>query len=427
MHASSAKSSTSEDHASRRSGSGKIGPSRSTTRPTEQAFNLHEDDFPAMGGPSTSSSSRDSRAQMIRNTAELSAEVSGVGETNAGPAREGQETATSLEAYQTPAGARGRGSARGGGARVGYRGGRGGNSGGDHRYTNRDFRDTRESPARGSRSERDRDERYSEQQPSHTYVPKMAALPEQEFGSAAVAVLGMTARDLDTVVRVHLRQLESQDVYLEDYYLLQYCARNNLSVDDLQVHMAVSTTFANFVKRSREANMEKSNKGNQMTESEWKEANAARNVEILSTALGTLRTWTPKAPRKLVAVSDEVQPNDSNRPAAQGSPSMNPLAGLASLGGNLETRRAVLKQNSVALLREDERVRARALIEHGYDIFAELRDIERGQLEALTYLGPAVKSLEDQSTAAHAAAEELAAKLLFGVLQLDDPGKILRQ
>ncbi|KAA8498914.1 hypothetical protein FVE85_6499 [Porphyridium purpureum] len=267
--------------------------------------------------------------------------------------------------------------------------------------------------------------RESTQHSAPGWRPKMAGIPEKEYGrdENSFPLIGMTARDLDTVVRVHLRQLETQDDYVDDYYLLQFCARNNLSVDDLQVRMAVSSSFSNFVNRARAAALQRASEGaaQPVTDATLKEAHSARNIELLSTALGTLRTWTPKAPRKLVSVSDEGRSADADDAAALSS--LNPLAGLASLGGTLEKRRAVLKQNSVALLREDERVRARSLIEAGYDIFAELRDIERGQLTGIVFLKGAVEGHEGDSGLVLASAEELAAQLLFGVLQLDDPVK----
>lgn len=180
----------------------------------------------------------------------------------------------------------------------------------------------------------------------------------------------MTDRDQELVFRAHLRQIETSVLYKDDYY------NSVLKKKQKQGDQEILSDLAERVQALRLRDKQRSAYGHSMRirSSKRSTSNAAnddnqlasspphsdQNVRALANSLGTVQSWNPRAPRRVMDF------------------------------GLLEKTEAVdgLPHKS---LREDERVHVRQEVERGYDIIATIHDIARG--ESQKPLGPSIQAL----------------------------------
>jgi len=285
-------------------------------------------------------------------------------------------------------------------------------------------------------------QQYATPQKEHREFREREFQPKPKFPA-----LAMTSRDIETVLRLHMRQLETHETYVDDYYLYEFCERLGIPFDSLQVNLEKSIE-ALPVLTQRPASSYRDNANNTpqrggrprgdgtnpsqapRTAGDTQAGGAGTaaspaftgsqtKIVDLSHALGKVQAWTPKAPRKLVEVSSSKE--SSGVTDASG--------GAGGLGASSQWGKAVLKQSSVsvALLREDERVKVRALIERGYDILADLHDIEENQVTRSPVLIVDDKALkvakkEETANAKYLTQKMIALNNIFELLDLREVG-----
>lgn len=180
----------------------------------------------------------------------------------------------------------------------------------------------------------------------------------------------MTDRDQEWVFRAHLRQIETSVVYKDDYY--NSVLTKKLREGDTDIF----ADLAERVQALRTRDKERGMYGNSMRIRGPKRNNISagkdeshvasssqhsdQNMRSLANALGTVQSWHPRAPRRVMdfGLLEKRDPSD------------------------------VIPQKS---LRDDERVHVRQEIERGYEIIAVIHDIARG--ESNKPLGPAIQTL----------------------------------
>lgn len=172
---------------------------------------------------------------------------------------------------------------------------------------------------------------------------------------------GMTDRDMELVLRMHLRQLETAVPYKDEYYVFALKEKEaNGSVDAFK-------RLANIVNGMDPASTRGKRSGpkgarlstaddDDDTLSVTSTVHTPENMSTLASALGTLQVWNPKAPRKLVDFGAGTE-------SADGNPSRH-----VSFSGKL--------------LREDDRIVVRFAVEEGYDVLAALHDVVRRKSNA---------------------------------------------
>lgn len=172
----------------------------------------------------------------------------------------------------------------------------------------------------------------------------------------------MTDKDLEFVLRMHLRQLEATDSYSDDYYNYAVQEKVRLRSDDSFEALAVKAMRSQppSSRRKKKSHAAPNGSDAQGKDAAGKAPYTSNNLETLSKALGTLQVRTPGAPRKLMSVGLK-KANDGETPKRE----------TPKRVGNGEQRDK--------LLREDERIVLRAAIEKGYDLLASIHDVVRGK------------------------------------------------
>lgn len=165
----------------------------------------------------------------------------------------------------------------------------------------------------------------------------------------------MTDKDQELVFRVHLRQVESSVAYKDDFY---YAVKRNKE----KVGENMFSDLADEVHSIRERTRQRGGEGRPTRARRSKRSNAQsgdqvvaspphsdHNLKALANALGTVQSWNPRAPRRVMdfGMMEKKSPPNLNDP--------------------------------VKLLRDDERVHVRQEVERGYDIIAAIHDIARGE------------------------------------------------
>lgn len=178
----------------------------------------------------------------------------------------------------------------------------------------------------------------------------------------------MTDKDLELVLRMHLRQLDTPIPYRDDFYFAVYRELRDNENTDMYGHLGQALRElegANGVhrgrrKRGRGPKRGKSEGGGEGMDGDVSSpkstagAHTSQNLATLAHALGTIQSWTPKAPRRLMdynVVSDKSVVQAMNKRIADDVTSRS--------------------------IRDDERVLVRVAVEEGYDIMNQLQDVAR--------------------------------------------------
>jgi len=278
---------------------------------------------------------------------------------------------------------------------------------------------------------------------SLTSVLRSSAMPPPVTPPRRKQLPAMTSREIDTVLRMHLKHLEMSDPYIEDYYNLALKAKREgvadfgaispgdslgarllpvpgkrhppLGAADMRGHLEAAA-------RSRASGAAVSGSVGGSTGSLSRQPSGAQthtdaNLTTLASALGTLQRWTPNAPRKLVKVtqpsSDPVADVAAAAARAVADPSASAASGVTS-GGALGGGSAP----PPLALRKDEGVAVRMAVEAGYDILADIWDVVRRRRRDGT-AGDGAGAEED---ARLTTIEELIDRL-YAVLRLPEPAQ----
>lgn len=164
----------------------------------------------------------------------------------------------------------------------------------------------------------------------------------------------MTDKDQELVFRVHLRQVESAVTYKDDYYHGMYQRNEKLGVGELYDDLAKRTQEIRLRNRLRggEGRLHRLRRSKRASHQSGQPTTTTQSSDItknpLANALGSVQTWNPRAPRRVMDFSA------------------------------IERKKRSGTGNS-KLLRDDERVKVRHEIERGYDIIAVIHDIVRGE------------------------------------------------
>lgn len=162
----------------------------------------------------------------------------------------------------------------------------------------------------------------------------------------------MTDKDQELVFRVHLRQVESAVTYKDDYYHGMYQRNEKLGVGELYDDLAKRTQEMRLRNRLRggEGRSQRLRRSRRASHQPGQPTNPTQASDTtknpLANALGSVQTWNPRAPRRVMDFS------------------------------SIERKK---KPGNSKLLRDDERVKVRHEIERGYDIIANIHDIVRGE------------------------------------------------
>lgn len=173
----------------------------------------------------------------------------------------------------------------------------------------------------------------------------------------------MTDRDQELVFRVHLRQLESSAVYKDDYYNAVFTKKEKQGDADVFAELAQMVQSIRLSTRERGSEgfgygMKKSKRSNNSDSLlSSSPTNVEHNARRFAKSLGTVQSWNPRAPRRVMDAS------------------------------NTEELSPVADSKSKTILWDDIQVRVRRSIEEGYDIISNIHDICRGE---------GTESLEDQ-------------------------------
>lgn len=172
---------------------------------------------------------------------------------------------------------------------------------------------------------------------------------------------GMTDRDLELVLRMHLRQLETAVPYKDEYYAFALKEKDAAGASDAFERLA---NIVNGMDPASTRGKRSGPKGARLlstagddddTHSVTSTVHTPENMSTLASALGTLQVWNPKAPRKQVDFGATSEPTDGNSSSVSASDK---------------------------LLREDDRIVVRFAVEEGYDVLAELHDVVRRKSNA---------------------------------------------
>lgn len=165
----------------------------------------------------------------------------------------------------------------------------------------------------------------------------------------------MTDKDQELVFRAHLRQIDSTVVYKDDYYNHVIKKKERFNTDEVFSDLAKRAQALRIREKERTASglplrirgkrTAKNSKGDQPAASS--PGHSDQNMRALANALGTVQSWNPRAPRRVMDFSliERKEPIEGDE---------------KSLG-------------------EDERVHVRQEVERGYDMIATIHDIARGE------------------------------------------------
>jgi len=230
-------------------------------------------------------------------------------------------------------------------------------------------------------------------------------------GGVSFSPIGMTSRDVENILLMHFRQLASSEhPYVSDYYLSQYCSLNNIQMPSVEATMekylgSLSSTSKDSlvssapIQREEKKVLTGSNVPYQPETyglSNPTRENRNQHVSIISGALGTLQSWTPNAPRKSLQVGSETDSSTGDRSSDE-----------ANKAAAEQARRILLvKQSHVENESDDsDSVEIRAFIENGFDILADVSDVENGFVPSRPVLKSSAYS--DLESIQEVAAEDL--------------------
>lgn len=164
----------------------------------------------------------------------------------------------------------------------------------------------------------------------------------------------MTDKDLELVLRMHLRQIDTSIPYRDDFYWAVYEDDSNTRdmYDDLGAHLRdveaqSGGESVSIKKRLRKQDRDNDNK-------KVPGVHTSSNLKTLTRALGTIQSWNPRAPRRLMDLG-----------AGDGKTAVPAV------------HKAIEEDGQNRLLRDDERIAVRAAVEDGYDLLSRLQDIAR--------------------------------------------------
>lgn len=273
-------------------------------------------------------------------------------------------------------------------------------------------------------------------------VLRSASIPPPVAPPRRKQLPAMTTREIETVLRMHLKHLEMSDPYIEDYYNLALKAKREGVADfgpigpgdslgarllpvsgkrhaplgdaDMRGHLAAAARSRASGAAGASSSVAGSNSSLSRLPSGAGQTHTDANLMTLASALGTLQRWTPNAPRKLVKVS---QPPSAHISAGDGGVGVsgNPSAAPKAAGGG---GGGVLSGSSAPpplALRKDEGVAVRLAVEQGYDILADVWDVVRRRRRSDTL---AVNASADD---ARVATIEQLIDRLYTVLRLPEP------
>lgn len=277
---------------------------------------------------------------------------------------------------------------------------------------------------------------------SLTSVLRSAAIPPPVAPARRKQLPAMTTREIETVLRMHLKHLEMSDPYIEDYYNLALKAKREGVADfgaigpgdslgarllpvsgkrhaplgdaDMRGHLAAAARSRASGAAGASSSAAGSSSSLSRLPSGAGQTHTEANLMTLASALGTLQRWTPNAPRKLVKVSQPPSALDGTGGGGVGVRGDPSTASKAAGGGG----GGVLSGSSAPpplALRKDEGVAVRMAVEQGYDILADVWDVVRRRRRGDT---PAVNASADDARVA--TIEELIDRL-YTVLRLPEP------
>eukprot|EP00177_Eucheuma_denticulatum_P002626 GFKZ01004711.1.p1 GENE.GFKZ01004711.1~~GFKZ01004711.1.p1 ORF type:complete len:829 (+),score=113.53 GFKZ01004711.1:305-2791(+) len=174
----------------------------------------------------------------------------------------------------------------------------------------------------------------------------------------------MTDRDQELVFRAHLRQIESSVLYKDDYYNTILRQKQKLGEDEIFSELAEKVQSLRLRDKQRRSlghpiRIRGKRIGGEDQSVAASPTHSDQNMRALANALGTVQSWNPRAPRRVMDF------------------------------GLLEKREPL--EDGHKSLQEDERVQVRLEVERGYDLISAIHDIARG--ESQQSLGPSIKSL----------------------------------
>eukprot|EP00168_Porphyra_purpurea_P007986 TRINITY_DN2001_c0_g1_i4.p1 TRINITY_DN2001_c0_g1~~TRINITY_DN2001_c0_g1_i4.p1 ORF type:complete len:731 (-),score=248.97 TRINITY_DN2001_c0_g1_i4:1913-3856(-) len=280
---------------------------------------------------------------------------------------------------------------------------------------------------------------------SLTSVLRNAGMPPAVAPPRRKQLPAMTQREIETVLRMHLKHLEMSDPYIEDYYNLALKAKRDgvadfgvmgagdslgarllpvpgkrhppLGAEDMRGHLAAAARS-----RASGAAVAGSAGGSAGALSRHPSGAAQThtdaNLTTLASALGTLQRWTPNAPRKLVKVTQPASDPVADVAAAAARAAGDPLASGASgaAGGGAASGGPAPPPLS---LRKDEGVAVRMAVEAGYDLLADIWDVVRRRRRDGSGGGDGARAGQD---ARLTTIEELIDRL-YAVLRLPEPAR----
>jgi hypothetical protein len=210
-----------------------------------------------------------------------------------------------------------------------------------------------------------------------TTAPSEQATAEAE---KSTRLESMTDRDLEVVLRMHLRQLENTVPYKDDFYA--YALREKDAKGNPDAFDALASKLAgvddSFLRRTNgpKSGPRGSRPRSKATQGHNDSAGSVNlgsthtpgHISTLANALGTLQVWNPKAPRKLVdfGIKNPSKGSGSQASYSSGDPDGAIPVPLKDAKGGPRT-----------LLRDDKHIAIRAAVEEGYDAVAAIHDVVR--------------------------------------------------
>ncbi len=185
----------------------------------------------------------------------------------------------------------------------------------------------------------------------------------------------MKDKDLEVVLRMHLKQLDGTLPYRDDFYCVTYTSRhrdeNNVELRNEDMYEELGTYVGTVLDnrtavdhptaskdRVQRRKRERTRKNTDKRVTNSKNMKASSNLRTLTHVLGTIQAWNPKARRRVMDMSPGAPVGKSN------SKPMSCITGEYRVG-------------EYRLMRDDERVLVRAAVEDGYDLLGKLQDVTR--------------------------------------------------
>lgn len=185
----------------------------------------------------------------------------------------------------------------------------------------------------------------------------------------------MTDKDLEVVLRMHLKQLDGTVPYRDDFYSVMYDSarenepevepRHDDMYEELGTYIGAVVDKKSRISepimsrdRSQRRKRERTRKNTEKRTTNSKNVKASSNLKTLTHVLGTIQAWNPKARRRVM---------DITAATSTGKPTSKPMSRITGEHRVGEHR----------LMRDDERIHVRAAVESGYDLLGKLQDVTR--------------------------------------------------